>query len=123
MPAGGLDLLATSRSAFSRFTREQMRVGAGYIYAIARLKPSLNIRQAQAEMDVQMRQYLQSNAGKIDADPDGRMLVDTLQNSVVDGVRQALLRLCAAVGAGILIACATVASLLLARATGRPKGL
>src|SRR5260370_1905827 len=72
-------------------------------------------------MDVQMRHYRQSNAGKIDADPDGRMLVGTLHDSVVGGVREALLVLCAAVGAVLLIACANVASLLLARATGRRK--
>jgi predicted permease len=120
-PGPSLDLLATNLSAFSRFTREQIRVGGGYIYAIARLKPGLNIRQAQAEMDILARQYLQANSGTVDADPDSRLTVGTLQDYVVEDVRQALLVLCAAVGAVLLIACANVASLLLARATGRRK--
>jgi predicted permease len=120
-PAPRLDLLATNLAAFSRFTREQIRVGGGYIYAITRLKNGLNIRQAQAEMDVLTRQYLQLNAGKIDADPDAKMLVETLRESLVVNVKPALLVLCAAVCAVLLIACANVASLLLARATGRRK--
>jgi putative ABC transport system permease protein len=120
-PTPRLDLLATNLSAFSRFTREQIRVGGGYIYPIARLKTDVNLRQAQAEMEVLTRRYVQVSSGRVDADPDASMVVETLQESIVQDVRPALLILCAAVGAVLLIACANVASLLLARATGRRK--
>ena len=122
-PQPGLDLLATDLSAFSQFTREQIRHGAGYISAIARLNPSVNIRQANAEMEVLARPYLRDNDGKVDADPDARMVVAFLKATVVEDVKPALLILCAAVGAVLLIACANIASLLLARASIRQKEL
>ena len=120
-PAPGLDLLATNLAAFSVFTREQIRLGAGYISVIARLKPGVSGQQAQAEMDVLNRQYLRQNAGMVDADPDARLVGSPLRGILVENVKPALLVLCAAIGAVLLIACANVASLLLARATSRRK--
>jgi predicted permease len=120
-PAPNLDLLATNLAAFGAFTREQIRLGAGYISVIARLKRDVGIQQAQAEMDLLNRHYLREYAGMVDADPDARLVGTPLQGILVDNVKPALLVLCAAIGAVLLIACANVASLLLARATGRRK--
>jgi predicted permease len=120
-PRPRLDLFATNLAGFSRFTREQIRVGAGYIYPIARLKPGVTVGQAQSEMQVLTRRYVSTSVGRVDADPDGSTVVETLQESIVQDIRPALLILCAAVGAVLLIACANVASLLLARATGHRK--
>lgn len=120
-PAPGLDLLATNLAAFSLFTRDQVRLGAGYISVIARLRPGVSGQLAQAELDVLNRQYLRQNAGMVDADPDALLVGSPLRGILVDNVKPALLVLCAAIGAVLLIACANVASLLLARATGRRK--
>jgi predicted permease len=120
-PAPELDLLATNLAVFSVFTREQIRLGAGYISVIARLRPGVSGQQAQAEMDVLNRQYLRQNAGMVDADPDARLVGSPLRGILVENVKPALLVLCAAIGSVLLIACANVASLLLARATGRRK--
>jgi putative ABC transport system permease protein len=120
-PAPQLDLLATNLAAFNLFTREQIRLGAGYISVIARLKQGVTSQQAQAEMDVLNSQFLRQNPGIVDADPDARLVGSPLRTILVDNVKSALLILCAAIGAVLLIACANVASLLLARAAGRRK--
>jgi putative ABC transport system permease protein len=92
------------------------------LYGFARLKPGVNLEQVRAEMDTLNRQYLTDNPKATDAG-DGRaiVLVRFLNEQVVANVRTMLWMLLGAVGLVLLIACANVASLLMARANARHR--
>jgi putative ABC transport system permease protein len=88
------------------------------LYGVARLKPGVSFAQAKAEMDNiganLERQYQDSNAGN---GVGTRPLLELF----VGDIRRALWVLFAAVAFVLLIACANIANLLLARAQSRQK--
>jgi len=87
--------------------------------ALARLRPGVTLAQAQAEIDTITRGFLQQYPANYD-DKFGLTLVPA-PLEVFGEIRPALLMLLLAVGAVLLIACANVANLLLARAESRHK--
>jgi predicted permease len=94
-----------------------------FLYAIGRLKPAVSLQQARLDLDRLLRQWPKdSGTGTHVPNMTGhRLRFDALQDDIVGGVRQAAWVLQAAVAFVLLIACANLASLLLARAESRQK--
>ena len=94
-----------------------MRGGACYLNAIARLASGDDPAPVRAHMDVLNRRYASEFRGLPDADPQRRPLRDVL----VAGSGPLLLTLTVAVAVVLLVACANVAGLFLARAIARRR--
>lgn len=86
--------------------------------AIARLRPGVSVAQAQAEMDAISGRLAQAYP---EDDKGWGALVVPLRDEVVGDVAPALLVLLVAVSFVLLIACANVANLVLARTLARRK--
>ena len=113
-PAPDLDVWVTR-------PKESVNSLSPMLAIFGRLNPGVTLDQATAELTVLNRQYAKAHPGMLDSKPGKIERVIPLKDRVVSNVQSTLWLLFGAVGVVLLIACANVACLLLARSASRSR--
>lgn len=99
------------------FAPTSVRLGASYLTVVARMNHAVTLQQVQAKLKVVAGQYERENQSN--SDLGGAVHAASLQQKVFGGVHLMLMVLWASVACLLIIACANVANLVLARSTAR----
>ena len=118
-PYADVDVWVTRPSEWSMLPPRYW--GLPMLTGFGRLKAEVSPEQASVEMSLLQHQYDIANPNPMNSDLSATMRVVPLKDRLVANVRPMLWTMFGAVGFVLLIACANVASLLLARAASRSR--
>lgn len=119
-PLSGADVWVTRPSEWSVISPESRSLSP-ILSIFGRLESNIDVQQASAELTVLNAQYATAHPGMLDAKPTSPERVRLLKDELVADVRSKLWMLFGAVGFVLLIVCANIGGLLLARATSRSR--
>ncbi len=120
-PFSGTDVWVTRPAELSGIGTPQMRQISPILKLFGRLKPGIDIAHANAELTVLKRQYAAAHPGMLDGKLETPEAWSPLKDQVVSDMGAKLWMLFGAVGLVLLIVCANLGGLLLARATARSR--
>lgn len=104
------------------FTPDEMKSRGSRSYGVVgRLKPGVALKQAQAQLDTVTAGWLQTHPDNYKPSTKFGASLYIIQDIVVGPMRGALMILLTAVGVVLLIACANLTTMLLARAGARER--
>jgi putative ABC transport system permease protein len=117
-PSAGIDLWLAHPEESPQFN-PQSRALSPFLTIFGRLRRGVTLEQATAELRVLQAAYAKDHPAMLDAKTKAPPAATPLQDTVVNSVRLELWLLFGAVWLVLLIACANLASLLLARGAAR----
>jgi predicted permease len=118
-PLDQIQIWVTRPAEVPYLVPSQLNNGGFFFQAIARLRPGVSLAQAREAMNVVAGGYRAAHPSNVDA-PSAIEVVPLLDDAVGEQ-RQSYLMLFGAVGCVLLIACANIANLQLARFAARRK--
>jgi len=118
-PFGTVQVIATRPNEFAGLTPQQVNNGAGYLQAVARLRPKVPAEKAQAEMTALAARYAAAFPEKLDA--RNIVTVRGFNDALVGNARPTFNLLIGFVGLVLMIACANVSSLFLGQLSSRQR--
>ena len=119
-PFAGLDVWVTKSSELLQIS-PQSRLISPTLKLFGRLKVKVSIQQANGEVGLLKQHYAAAHPGMLDGKLDEPESLLPLKDEIVSDIRPKLWMLFGAVALALVIVCANLGSLMLARATSRAR--